>query len=39
MSIQNFQINFDELRFIDLRKRIAETRWPEGASFKAIKAV
>ena len=34
MNIQEFHINFDESRFVDLRKRIVETRWPEGASFK-----
>ena len=33
MNIQEFHINFDESRFADLRKRIAATRWPEGASF------
>ena len=33
MNIQKFNINFDESRFADLRKRIAATRWPEGASF------
>ena len=34
MNIQEFHIYFDESRFADLRKRIAETRWPKGASFK-----
>ena len=33
MNIQEFHINFDESRFADLRKRIAETRWPKGSSF------
>ena len=33
MNIQEFHINFDESRFADLRKRIAATRWPKGASF------
>ena len=33
MNFQEFHINFDESRFADLRKRIAATRWPKGASF------
>ena len=33
MNIQEFHINFAESHFADLRKRIAATRWPEGASF------
>ena len=34
MNIQKFHINFEESRFTDLRKRIADTRWSEGVSFK-----
>ena len=34
MNIQKFHISFEESRFTDLRKRIADTRWPEGTSFK-----
>lgn len=29
-----FYINFDELLFADLRKRIAETRWPSATTIK-----
>ena len=34
MNIQEFHINFDESRFVDLRKRIAAARWPKDTSFK-----